>query len=128
MNNNNHKQYKKEYKRKNKIITFPLSKNYHEKLLENSSYYDQTINTYVKNIVINFLNNKQNTFMSKDRQEFIKEYIRISRGVANNVNQIAYKVNIWEKIDINLLIKALEKNEREFKKFVKQVENDFKLL
>jgi len=121
MDKNYFKEYKKDYKRKNKIITFPISKEFYEKLLHNSSYYDQTINTYVKNIVINFLNNKQNSYISKDRQEFIKAYIRISRGIATNINQIAYKSNIWEQIDTNILIKSLKLYEDEFKKFIKDL-------
>ena len=59
--------------------------------------------------------------MTQEQKEFIREYIHISRGIANNINQIAYKSNIDEVIDINILINSLKSYEDEFKKFISKV-------
>ena len=51
----------------------------------------------------------------------MREYLHISRGIANNINQIAYKSNIDEIVDINILINSLKTYEEEFKKFISKV-------
>jgi hypothetical protein len=73
------KEYRKNYKRKNKIMSFPISQTIYDKLEKRSAYYDLTANSYTKNIVINYLNNDNNSLLTKDRQNFISDYIRISR-------------------------------------------------
>ena len=112
------KNYKQSYNGKNKIITFPLSNSFYDKLHKKSLYYDLGTNAYAKNIVVDFLNGKSCSLLSKDRQEAIQSYIRISRWIANNINQLAYQSNVWENIDIKVLINSLKKYESEFKKFL----------
>jgi len=118
----NHKNYQKEYKKsynsKNKIVTFPLSVAFHEELRRRATYLDLKTNSYAKSIVTTFLNNETPKILSYEQKEFISEYIRISRGIANNINQIAHKTNITEQVDINILINALKGYEEEFKKFI----------
>lgn len=115
------KEYKKQYNEKNKIVTFPLSNAFYEELRKRAFINDLKTNSYAKSIVTTFLNNHTLNTLSKEKKEFISEYIRISRGVANNINQIAYKTNIEESVDINLLLNSLKNYEEEFKKFISKV-------
>lgn len=112
------KDYKKSYNDKNKIVTFPLSVAFFDELRKRAMYLDIQTNSYAKSIITTFLNNSTTKTLSYEQKEFINDYIRISRGIANNINQIAHKTNMNEKIDINILINALKKYEEEFKKFI----------
>ena len=115
---NYQKEYKKSYKQKNKIVTFPLSIAFYDELKRRAIYLDVKTNSYAKNIITAFLNNSTLKILTYEQKEFIDEYIRISRGIANNINQIAHKTNLNETIDINILINALRIYEDEFKKFI----------
>ncbi|WP_298753780.1 hypothetical protein [uncultured Arcobacter sp.] len=115
---NYQKEYKKSYKQKNKIVTFPLSIAFYDELKKRAIYLDLKTNSYAKNIITTFLNNSTPKILTYEQKEFINEYIRISRGIANNINQIAHKTNLNETIDINILINALRIYEEEFKKFI----------
>lgn len=115
------KEYKKGYKEKNKFITFPLSNIFYDELYKRSVYYDTAINSYAKSIVTNFLNSGSPKSLSKEKIAFIKEYMQISRGIATNINQLAYKSNIGDSIDITILINSLKHYEDEFKKFISKV-------
>lgn len=112
------KEYKKSYNDKNKIVTFPLSIAFFDELRKRAMYLDVKTNSYAKSIITTFLNNSTPTTLTIEQKEFINEYIRISRGIANNINQIAHKTNITEQVDINILINALKQYEEEFKKFI----------
>ncbi len=115
------KQYKKSYNMKNKIVTFPLKNIFYEELRKKSIYFDLSVNSYAKYIITNFLNGKTSQMLSKEKSDFVNEYIRISRGIANNINQIAYNTNIGELIDTNVLIASLKHYEDEFKKFISKL-------
>jgi len=117
-NRNYQKEYKKSYNDKNKIVTFPLSVAFHEELKRRAIFLDLKTNSYAKSIITTFLNNNIPKILSYEQKEFISDYIRISRGIANNINQIAHKTNMTEQIDINILINALKNYEEEFKKFI----------
>lgn len=110
--------YKKQYKEKNKIVTIPLRNIYYEQLKRRSLFYDLSVNTYAKNIITNSLNEDTTSLISPIQKEYISKYIQISRGIANNINQIAYRANIGEQVDINILIKSLSHYEQEFKNFI----------
>jgi hypothetical protein len=112
------KEYKKSYNDKNKIITFPLSVAFYDELKKRATYLDLKTNSYSKSIITTFLNNSTPKILSYEQKEFINDYIRISRGIANNINQIAHKTNMKEQIDINILINSLKIYEEEFKKFI----------
>ena len=112
------KDYKKSYNTKNKFVTFPLSVAFHNELKRRAIYLDIQTNSYAKSIVTTFLNNETPKILSYEQKEFISEYIRISRGIANNINQIAHKTNMDENIDINILMSSLLRHEEEFKKFI----------
>lgn len=112
------KDYKKSYNNKNKIITFPISITVHNELNKRAIQWNLKINSYSKKIITSFLNNTTFTALSYNQKEFINDYIRISRWIANNINQIAYNTNINEQIDINILIKSLRQYENEFKIFI----------
>lgn len=118
MNQDYHKEYKKRYNQNNKIITFPLTNIFFEQLRKKSIYFDLSTNTFAKKIVTDFLNNDTSLPLSKEKLELVNEYIRISRGIANNINQLAYKANIDEKIDTDILIDSLKLYEEEFKKHI----------
>jgi len=117
-NPNYQKEYKKSYNDKNKIVTFPLSVAFYDELKRRAFYLDVKTNSYAKNIITTFLNNNTPKTLSYEQKEFINDYIRISRGIANNINQIAHKTNMDKQIDINILINALKNYEEEFKKFI----------
>lgn len=110
--------YKKSYNDKNKIVTFPLSVAFFDELRKRAMYLDLKTNSYAKSIITAFLNNSTPKTLSFEQKEFINDYIRISRGIANNINQIAHKTNMSEQIDINILINSLRKYEEEFKNFI----------
>lgn len=110
--------YKKSYNDKNKIVTFPLSVAFFDELRKRAMYLDLKTNSYAKSIITAFLNNSTPKTLSFEQKEFINDYIRISRGIANNINQIAHKTNMNEMIDINILINSLRKYEEEFKNFI----------
>ena len=118
MNNEYQKEYKKSYKVKNKIVTFPLSTAFHDELKRRAIFLDLKTNAYAKSIVTAFLNDNTPKTLSYEQKEFISEYIRIARGIANNINQIAHQTNIDKQIDISILINALRQYEEEFKKFI----------
>ena len=117
-NPNYQKEYKKSYNNKNKIVTFPLSVAFYDELKRRAIFLDLKTNSYAKSIITTFLNNNTPKTLSYEQKEFISEYIRISRGIANNINQIAHQTNIDKQIDINILINALKNYEEEFKKFI----------
>lgn len=121
MNTNYQNEYKKNYNLKNKIVTFPLSNAFYNELKRRAVISDIKTNSYAKNIITTFLNNNVPNTLSAEQKEFIKEYIHISRGIANNINQIAYKSNINEIVDVNILINSLKTYEEEFKKFISKV-------
>lgn len=121
MKSNYQSEYKKSYNQKNKIVTFPLSNAFHNELKRRAIILDIKPNTYAKNIITSYLNNEQLNTMSIEKKELVQEYIHISRGIANNINQIAYKSNINELVDINILIDSLKTYEEEFKKFITKV-------
>lgn len=110
--------YKEQYKQDNKIISFPLSNIFYEELRKRSIYYDLKVNSYAKSIVTNFLNSDTPKSLSKEKVDFIKEYMQISRGIATNINQIAYRCNSGENINTDILLNSLKQYEDEFKKFI----------
>lgn len=115
------KQYQKQYLEKNKRVSFILSNVFFEELRKRAVISDISVNTFSKNIITNHLNNSNFKPLNKEHEKHIKDYIRISRGIATNINQIAYKTNIDEVIDINILIKSLQSYETEFKKFIQKI-------
>jgi len=121
MNNNYQKEYKKRYNEKNKIITFPLTNIFYEQLRKKSIYFDLSVNSYAKHLITDYLNSDTSLPLPKEKLELINQYIRISRGIANNINQIAYKSNINETIDIEVLINSLKHYEEEFKNFITKI-------
>ncbi len=113
------KLYKKHhYKTTRKIVTFPLLNEDFEILKARSHIFGFTANSFSKEILLNFLHSKQNNFLSPDEQQRLSEFIHISRGIANNINQIAHSSNMGEYIDINILAQHLKRYEDEFKKFI----------
>lgn len=115
----NYKQY--HYKKTRKIVTFPLLLNDFEKIKSQADNTGMSVNKLVKEMVLNHLESKPNNFQSKEQLELIKEYMRISRGIATNINQMAYSSNIGEVVDINILITSLKKYEDEFRTLVSKV-------
>lgn len=112
------KNYKQKYNRENKIVSFPMKNHFYNELQRRSSMYDLSVNSYAKNIVTNSLNNDTTSNLTTQEQEYISKYIHISRGIANNINQIAHNSNMGNTIDIDILIKSLKHYEEEFKKFI----------
>ncbi len=116
--NNYQKTYKQGYKQVNKFVTFPVKNIFYEELRKRSFLHDLSVNAYSKTIVTNFLSTERISVFTKEETEYINQYIRISRGIATNINQIAYKTNIGDYIDTSVLINSLHHFEEEFKKFI----------
>ena len=117
------KNYKKyHYNKTRKIVTFPLLNSDFELLKSKALKLDITTNSLAKELVVNSLKNQKNSFITKEQKELISEYIRVSRGIANNINQIARTSNMGEYIDINILISSLKSYEDEFKKLISKID------
>jgi hypothetical protein len=111
--------YKKyHYSKTRKIITFPLLLDEFELLSKSSSNLGITNNSFAKQIVSDFLHHNQIVPLTSDRVSLIKEYLRVNRGIATNINQIAYAANLYHKVDINILFEMLKKQEDTFKSFI----------
>ena len=116
------KSYKKyHYKKTRKIITFPLLLEEFESLKNKADKIGTSSNKLAKDILLNHLDSQPQNFQSKEQLDLIKEYMRISRGIATNINQIAHSSNIGEMVDINILIGSLKNYEDEFKALVSKV-------
>jgi hypothetical protein len=116
------KSYKKyHYKKTRKIITFPLLLEEFESLKNQAEKIGTSSNKLAKDILLNHLESQPQNFQSKEQLDLIKEYMRISRGIATNINQIAHSSNIGEVVDINILIGSLKNYEDEFKALVQKV-------
>jgi hypothetical protein len=116
------KSYKKyHYKKTRKIITFPLLLEEFELLKNQAEKMGMSNNKMAKEIVLNHLDSQPQNFQTKEQLDLIKEYMRISRGIATNINQMAYSSNIGEMVDINILIASLKNYEDEFKTLVSKV-------
>ncbi len=88
------KMYKQSYLSTNKIITFPIHIDVYEDLNKRALYFNLSSNSFAKKILTSFLQNTSLNTLSIEEREFINEYMHISRGIANNINQIAHKTNI----------------------------------
>lgn len=116
------KTYKKHYyNRTRKIITFPLLIEDYKILFERAEKSSITSNAMAKEVILNFLENKSNSFIGSEQKEFIQQYMRISRGIATNINQMAHSSNIGEIVDINILISSLKKYEDEFRSLISKL-------
>ena len=116
------KNYKKHhYNRTRKVVTFPLLNEEYEILQTLADKSGMKVNKMVKEIILNHIENRPSNFETTEQLEIIKEYMRISRGVATNINQIAHSSNIGEVVDINILINSLKQYEDEFKALVSKV-------
>jgi hypothetical protein len=121
--NTDRKEYQKNYKKfhyskTRKVVTFPLLLEEYEKLQARAKEVGITPNTMSKTLVVDYLDNVSSHFQSKESKEIIQEYMRISRGIATNINQMARSSNIGEIVDINILINSLKAYEDEFKKLL----------
>lgn len=117
---NYQKSYKQKYNKENKIVTFPLKNIFYEELHKKSLNFDLSINTYAKHIVTNHLNNDNKILLTREEKSYLDNYIHISRGIANNINQLTHKTHLGELVDVHILIKALQHYEEEFKNFIQK--------
>ncbi len=116
------KSYKKyHYTKTRKIITFPLLLEEFEALKTKAQKIGTSSNKLAKEIILNHLEAQPQNFQSKEQLDLIKEYMRISRGIATNINQMAYNSNIGQTVDTNILINSLKNYEDEFKKLLEKV-------
>lgn len=109
------------YRKTRKMVTFALFNNEHLKLKENAIKIGMTPNTLAKNIILNYLENIPNNFQTAEQKKLVQEYMRISRGIATNINQMAHNSNIGQTVDINILIRSLKNYEDEFKKLLSKI-------
>lgn len=114
------KYYRQYYKTKKSIVTFAIDNNEFDKLKKFALSKDMSVNSLAKEILSHFVDTTKNISLSIQQEEIIKDYIRVNRGIANNINQIAFKTNIGEYIDINILLKSLKDNEDKFKALIQK--------
>jgi hypothetical protein len=112
------KHYRKYYRTRKRVISFPLENDEYEKLLLFANSRNISANKLTRELVVNFVNANNAPIISKRQEEMIAEYIRVSRGIANNINQLAYRANIGEYIDVNILISMLKSHEDGFKNLI----------
>jgi len=123
----NKKEYMKNYKkhyysRTRKIVTFPLLLEDYSILSQKAQKSGITVNTMSKQVILHFIENTPNRFITLRQQELIKEYMRISRGIATNINQMAHSSNIGEVVNVNILISSLKKYEDEFRSLISKLD------
>lgn len=117
-----YKNYQKyHYKKTRKMITFALFNEEHAKFKTLADKFGFTANGLAKNITINYLENIPTAHQTTEQKKLISEYMRISRGIATNINQMAYNSNIGQSVDIKILIDSLKRYEDEFKKLLEKV-------
>ncbi|MEA2027568.1 MAG: plasmid mobilization relaxosome protein MobC [Campylobacterota bacterium] len=116
------KNYKKyHYKKTRKIVTVPLLIEEFETLKNQADKMGVKTNKLAKEILLAHTQNKKPSLDTTQQKELIREYMRISRGIATNINQIAHSSNMGDTIDINVLINSLKAYEDEFKKLIKSL-------
>ena len=127
MRENYQKKYKKEYSLKKKIVTFPLDVAFCNELSRRSILTNISVNSFAKTICTTYLNNEKPLGLNSYQQEKISEYIRISRGIANNFNQMAHSSNMGFGVDVNMLLQTLKSYEDNFSELLKNLSNDYKI-
>ncbi len=118
-------EYKKEYALKKKIVTFPLDNAFYKELSRRSKIIDSSVNSFAKNIVTTYLNNEKPIILTDYQTQQINQYIRISRGIANNINQLAYSSKGGLGVDVNILLQTLKSYEDNFTDIIKKLSNDY---
>ena len=118
-------EYKKEYALKKKIVTFPLDNSFYKELSRRSKIIDSSVNSFAKNIVTTYLNNEKPIILTDYQTQQINQYIRISRGIANNINQLAYSSKGGLGVDVNILLQTLKSYEDNFTDIIKKLSNDY---
>ena len=118
------KNYRSEYALKKKIVTFPLDIAFFQELSRRSKIIDCSVNSFAKNIVTTYLNNEKPMILTSYQTEQINQYIKISRSIANNFNQMAHNSNNGLGVDINILLKTLKSYEDNFTNIIQGLNND----
>jgi hypothetical protein len=116
------KHYRNYYNSIKKPVTFYLINDDYFKLEEFAVSRGVSVNKFAKESITNFIHSNNSPNLSKAQVDTIKEYMRVSRGIANNINQLALRANIGEHIDINVLLKSLYDYENRFKDLVKKLD------
>jgi hypothetical protein len=116
------KHYRNYYNSIKKPVTFYLINDDYFKLEEFAVSRGVSVNKFAKESITNFIHSNSSPKFSLAQEGTIKEYMRVSRGIANNINQLALRANIGEHIDINVLLKSLYDYENRFKDLVKKLD------
>lgn len=113
------KAYKKyHYSKTRKIVTFPLLLKEFELLKAKAEQGEVTANTLAKEITLSYLENTPLQFFTAEQKEILQQYIRISRNIGNNINQLSHSSNIGERINVEILLDSLKHYEYEFKHLI----------
>ncbi len=110
------KKYLQEYQEKTKRVSITLTNSEYQLLEKESKKLGVKPTTFLKQNFLNSLENKKD--ISIDDKERLKEFVRVVRGIGNNINQMAKHSNIFYSIlNKNKVFKNLEKLEKEVIKF-----------
>jgi len=90
------KQYLDEYKKKTKRVSITLSLQEYRTLEAQAKKFGLKPTTFLKQKCFNSFDDKR--FLSTQQQEDLKEFVRLIRSIANNVNQMAKHSNIFSAI------------------------------
>jgi len=119
------KEYRKKYALQKKIITFPLDISFFHEISRRSKIIDMSVNSFAKNIITTYLNNEKPIILTDYQTQQINQYIRISRGIANNINQLAHSSKGGLGVDVNILLQTLKSYEDNFTDIIKKLSNDY---
>jgi len=107
---NYHKKYREDYKKKMKYVNVAVPVSMYEELEKLSELEDKKVSTLLRNMALAYMHQK--TFVPKDIESELKEFIFLVRNVANNINQIAHHSNVVKHmVDENGLLMEIKKLE-----------------
>lgn len=111
---------------KTRRVTVPFSISTFDKLKFQADAIEVSVNSYVKQITTNYLNDNKHSFLTKEQKETIREFKRVQSNIANNINQIARKLNSGEleNFPVKNIIQYLRYYDDAFKKYIDKENND----
>ncbi len=111
------KKYDKEYKERTKKIECTFRNQEYKKLCGQAQKAGLPVSTYLKETCFAF--EKKQPIHTKELQEQFNQTIFLLRNVANNINQIARKVNTIKKVTFGDLFKT-KQNVHQLEKIVEK--------
>lgn len=110
------RQYKREHPPVGKRVNITLSEGEYEKLVEIASESGERPTTYLRNVAVAALDGRR--VLAKKEEERADEFVRVIRGIANNLNQMARYSNtvraMLDEREVGYQLRYMEAAFREF--------------